>query len=343
MNQILSIQENKPVKQKKEKKRKEHTSSAKDAVRIVRVFAILILLFGIFNIGASSYAMFKRKDDLKNAPRKPHIEVSRTAEKKVTIKVESNVILNDLVYKWNDDTESKISTNGRNAISQEIDLPAGENKIYVRATNSKGQTEVLQGNFSREANITIEIEDAQPDINVSLAGKNEIDYMTYQWNDEEEKKVKVGGTTFEQKIKPPAGSNQLTITAFDINGDSEVITKTIEGVDPTPGAEATPQGQSSSGSNIGEELGMGQGEKPVIDVTVDDAKENFVIKAKDNIGLQKLILTINGKSFQKVLNGEKEIETTFGIVVGENKVEVTAFNLNEQTSTWANIYTKNAQ
>ena len=315
MNQILSVEKvNKSKKKKKERRGIEGKVS--DAVKIIRFFAISLIIFGIFNIGTGSYAIYKRKQDIANTPVKPIITIEKTSEKQLKLIVESETAINEVYYKWNNDDETKINGNGRTIIEEDIDLPAGENMLFVRAVNASGQTEVLQQSFERDSNIMIQVENADPNIKVKLSGKEQIAYMTYRWNDEEEIKLDINAIESEQEIQALPGENILTITAVDINNETETIEKTIEGL---------------------------ESEEPTVKVTTDGSA-NFVIDAVDAVGITRVEFIIN-QSIAKYKNvdNKKEFHDTYPLQDGENRLEVTVYNANGKTATFRAKLTKPAQ
>lgn len=302
MNQILSVE--KVNKQKKRKERKGISGNVAEAVKIVRFFAIALIIFGIFNIGTGVYAIYKKNQEIANTPIKPIITIEQSSEKELTLIVESETVVNEVYYQWNDEEETRINGNGRTIVEEKITLPAGENTLNVRATNASGQTEQLQQVFEREANIIIQVEEADPNIKVKLEGKDEIAYMTYRWNDEEETKIDINATTSEQEIKAIPGENMLTIVAVDVNNVTEELKQPIEGLE--------------SG-------------EPVLDVSTDG--NDFIIDAKDAKGITRVEFIINESIAKyKTVENEKEFHDTYPLEVGVNKLEITVYNVDGTTA-----------
>ncbi len=312
MNQILSVEQ---IKKQSKKRKSGLEGNVSDVVKIVRFFAIALIIFGIFNIGTASYAMYKKKQDDANRPVKPEIVIDKISEKQIQLTVRSSNPINEVYYKWDsDDTEKKLTGNAREEITEKITVPAGENRLFVRATNTSGQVQTLEYRSVRESNISIQIEKEDPYIKVKLEGKDKLEYMTYRWNDEETTKINIDSKTSEQQIRAISGENTLTITVFDIKGKSEEIVKQVKGV---------------------EELS-----KPSVEITTDGS-ENFIIKASDQEGLKKIEFIINETDgFMLNLDGRKELEYPYPLREGENKIEVTVYNMNDETAEFKAKLTK---
>ena len=305
----------------KKKERRGLEGKVADAVKIIRFFAISLIIFGIFNIGTGSYAIYKRSQDIANTPIKPIITIKKKSEKQLTLVIESEIAINEVCYSWNNDQETKINGNGRAIIEEDIEFPAGENMLNIRAVDASGQTESLQQSFKRESNIMIQVENADPNIKIKLSGKEQIAYMTYRWNDEEEVKLDINAIESEQEIKALPGENILTITAVDINNETETIDKTIEGL-----ASEETENPNDTGT---------QG-KPTVTVTTDGSS-NFVIKASDSVGLVRVECILNGEGGKgKNLDNLKEYTDTlpFELSRGRNTIEVTVYNANGQKDTF---------
>ena len=118
MNQILSVEKASKPKKKPKKRREGPSGKVADAVKTVRFFAIALIIFGVFNIGTGSYAIIKNKQEVDNTPKKPIITIKQLSKSEISLIVESETSINEMYYKWNDDTETKITGNGRTTIEQ---------------------------------------------------------------------------------------------------------------------------------------------------------------------------------------------------------------------------------
>lgn len=309
MNQILSVDNGKKdkIKNKKQKGNKEPI----EASSIVKFFAIVLMVFGIFTIGTGTYAMYKNQQEAEKQPAKPVIEIENIAEDKLTLKVKNNSSINEIIYYWNEEDEIKISGNNRKNIEKEIEKPAGTNTLYVKATNTDGQETKYEEEFTRETDINIQFEAVEPNVKIKLEGKEELSYMTYRWNESEEKKIDINAKISEQQIEVLKGINTLTVTVVDKNNKSETSKKEINGVT-----------------------------KPIVTITTD-GKEKFLIKASDEEGLKKVEFIINEtEKYMLNLDGRKELDYAYPLHDGENKIEVTIYNTNDETAVFKAKLTK---
>ena len=60
--------------------------------------------------------------------------------------------------------------------------------------------------------------------------KNELSYMTYRWDEDEEQTVQINSTTTEQLIEIPKGQHTLTVSVVDINNNTETKEQEVKGV-----------------------------------------------------------------------------------------------------------------
>ncbi len=358
MNQILNVDDintKKPNKKEKKKKQKEkrnnnnysnydnyamsgsrHRNSAIEIIKIVKFFAIALIIFGIFNIGTASYGIVKGKQQKENAPVKPTIEaeVSQSSPNKVDIKVSGKNTINELVYSWNKKEEVKVNGNNRTEFTETIILPAGDNTLDIRVTDSMGQVQTATKTFSREALIDIDVINASPKVKITLAGKDQVQIqsMTYRWNDEQATTLEVNAPTFEKEIDVPQGENTLKIEAVDINGNVETFEQEINGEEQPESAESS-ESTGSEGTGSEGTGSEGTGSEPQVVVTRDE--NAFIIDASDQVGIVRVEFVINESiSKFKEVDNQKKFHDTYPLQEGENKIEVTVYNANGQTGTF---------
>ena len=302
MNQILSVEDTKK-KNKKSKKQKMPRNSGPVAIEsILKFFAIAILIFGIFMIGSGSYSMYTNsQEDTANV--KPTIQVEES-ETEITLRVSHSKALSKVTYKWNNDQETEIQTNGRREVSQVIEIPTGDNTLTIYAQDENGQETTYQKAYSLEGDITIDFALDGNNIKVTANGKNELSYLTYRWDEEEETRVDINNTQIEQSIEIPMGQHTLTVIAVDINNTTETKTQEVRGV-----------------------------KKPNLEITTDGSS-NFIIRVSDEEGLKRLEFTVNDTDKYKLeLSGRTELEYQWPIQDGENILDVTVYNEDDVTET----------
>jgi len=302
MNQILSVDNGNKDKGKKTKRSRQPIQIDK----IVKFFSIVVIIYGVFMIGTGSYSMYKNAQDLLSIV-KPTIFVEETSEEQITLKITHNKNLAKVSYNWNSEEEIEIPCDGKKSIEQVVDIPTGTNVLNVYASDINGQEIKYPQTFTRIGNINIDIEAEGNNIKITAEGKDELSYMTYRWDDEEETKIDINNTRTEQKIEVKKGNHTLTVIVVDVNNKTETKTKEIQGVT-----------------------------KPTLEVTTDGV-ENLVIKTSDEQGLQKIEFIIYGEDDTErkrlILDGRTELEYKYPLHEGENKIEVTVYNLSDVTET----------
>ena len=302
MNQILSIEDTKK-KNKKSKKQKMPKNSGPIAIEsILKFFAIAILIFGIFMIGSGSYSMYTNsQEDIANV--KPTIQVEEN-ETEISLRVSHSRALSKVTYKWNNDEEVELQASGKKDVSQTIEIPTGENTLTIYAQDENGQETTYQKSYTLEGDITIDFALDGNNIKVTASGKNELSYMTYRWDEEEETRVDINNTQIEQSIEIPKGQHTLTVIVVDENNTTETKEQEVKGVT-----------------------------KPNLEITTDGSS-NFIIKVSDEEGLKRLEFTVNDTDKYKLeLEGRTELEYQWPIEEGENILDVTVFNQSDVTET----------
>ena len=305
MNQILSTQNSKG------KKEKLNSNGPIEIKKIVKFFSIIILLFGICLIGTGSYSMYKESQNGESKI-KPTINiVQETPESnEITLNVTHNKSLSKVTYNWNNGEETEIQCNGKKNVEQKIEIPTGENKLTITAIDINGLESKAERQYTIEGDIKINIESENPKIKITASGKNQLSYMTYRWDEDEETKVDINDTQIEQLIDVPSGQHKLTVIVVDENNQTETKEQDVMG-----------------------------SKKPNLEVTADGT-ENFVIKASDEQGIKKVEFIINETKKMKIdldqvkpLEERKTFEYKYPLQDGENKLEVRVYNENDVVAT----------
>ena len=123
----------------------------------------------------------------------------------------------------------------------------------------------------------------------------------------EEKQVEINNTKVEQEIDIPKGQHTLTVVLVDVNNKTIMKEQEVKGIT-----------------------------RPTISLSVDDVNnpQNFVIKASDEVELDAVTFIINEDESSKFIvraEGKKELEFTFPLEDGENRIIVTAYNIDGAT------------
>ena len=309
MNQILSVQPPKPNKPKKEKRQKMRNNSGGGTIeieKVVRFFAIILIVFGIIMIGSGSYSMYQNRQT-GNTEAKPTISVQETSDTQLEIEVSHSSPLQRVTYNWNGQDPVELNASGKRSVTQTIEIPTGENTLNIYAVDQEGKETNYSRLYTREGDIDINFEVDGSNLKVTATGKNQLSYMTYRWDEEEEQRVDINDMTTEQSIEIPMGQHTLTVSVVDINNTTETKEQEVKGVT-----------------------------KPTVEITTNGLS-NFVVKASDDEGITKIEVTIDEDENQKYLinleaaypsaDDRKQFEyDQFQLHDGENKIEVTVYN-----------------
>ena len=296
MNQILStdISGN---------KKKNKNSKPIEINNIVKFFAIAIIIFGIFIIGIGAYSIIDYQKEQQEENIEPTIQIENKTNNSIILKVTHKKNIESLEYGWND--EEKVFVNGNNGryLEKEITIPSGTNTLHVIIRDEDGKEITYEKQYEIESNINIEISGNK--IKISYEGNTQLSYMTYRWDEEEEKRVEVNGTSIEEEIDAIKGLHTLTVIVVDENNNTDTKVQKVNGVS-----------------------------KPKISLGVDDTKEHFVIMTSDDEKLEKVEFKLNQDDEVYELNlgdqNTKELNyrVPFELQSGENIIEVTVYNSN---------------
>ena len=298
MKQILMTGEEK-VKIKKTKK-------VLPVNAIVSFFAISIIILGICMISGSVYAK-EKVNEVVEANAKPQVDINRNDDDN-TIEINVTHIrgIKSISYRWNDGEATVIDGENKKSITKTINLIGGENKLTVEITEENGETVEYENTY--KVNIPeIKLEAVSDGVKLTSTSEIKIDYITYNWDDEEESKVEVGETSYEGIINAPKGKHILNIKVVDINGKEAEVKREIVG-DTEPTLTIKPQ--------------------------YVDGKVAFVIDAEDDEQLKSVEITHNGGNKQVIDINEKTYHNEIIMTTGEtNTLIVTVKNNNELTKT----------
>lgn len=313
LNQILSVDNSKKEKVKRNRTRNKGPIEINS---ILKFFSIAILIFGIFMIGSGSYSMYKESTK-KIENTKPVIYVEQTTEAEVLLKVTHDKALSKITYAWNEEEKTEVPCSGKKEIEARIEIPTGTNTLTVYASDVNGQEIEYKKLYTIEGSININIEPEGSKLKITANGKNQLLYMTYRWDEEEETKVDINDNEIEEIIEIPKGLHTLTIIVVDENNKTETKEQEVKGVT-----------------------------KPKLEVTRD--LNNFIIKASDEQGLTRVEFIINEtekyrldltKAYESV-EDRKEFEYAYPLHDGENKLEVTVYNESDVSETFKALVNK---
>lgn len=312
MNQILSVDSSKKGNVRKNKVR---NSGPIEIYSILKFFSIVLFVFGVCMISSGSYSMYKGLNkEVTNS--KPIIYVEQIDETEILLKITHDKALAKITYEWNEDGATEVPCNNKDEIETRIELPTGINTLAVYASDVNGQEIEYKQVYTIERDININIEPEGNSLKITANGKNQLQYMTYRWDNEEETKVDINRNQVEETIQIPKGLHTLTVIVVDENNKTESVEQEVNGVT-----------------------------KPKLDVTTDGS--NFIIQAADEQGLKKVEFIINetekymlNLETQLSLEERKEFEYAYPLQDGENKLEITVYNENDVTETFRALVNK---
>ena len=306
MNQILSMQMQKEESINKNKGYKN--SNNKIAVAsAVRLFAILILIFGIILIGDSVYGIVSSVPKEKDNPSVSTESIGAEA----IIRIVTQKPLKQMTYRWGDGEETVVEGNGTVELEVTIDIPTGNNILNIKVTDYYGNETENQKQYINQrtdnTKPTIEISSVGSKLNIRATDNTEMSYIAYKWNEEEETRVDIDENaqdkkTLETRIEVKKGQNTLTIIAVDKDGNRETRTETIKGAN-----------------------------KPTFEITSEG--NNLLINAKDEEGISKISITVDGVTTDtgNTPINQKEVTARQELTSGSHTITVIVTNMSGLT------------
>ena len=294
MNQILSVEnQNNNINN-------NNNSNSSNSKKGIKILAILLIIFTIIAIGIAAYAIFIKGQE--NDPKKivlPEISVNAQSQEVVQLTVKHEKGISEIKYSWNHEDEKTIQGDNRKEISTTINVPEGKNILYVEATDVKGNKSEQYKQEFKNGGMDINFDAINENVRITVESDKTISFITYRWDEEEEKRVEVNNTQVQTEVATLKGTHTLTVSAVDENNKTETATKIVVG--------AT---------------------RPTLDVSVEDNKY-YLIKVTDENEIKRVeIITPEGTETQEPL--EKEFEYKVELKKGDNKMIVRAYNSNEQ-------------
>ncbi len=305
MNQILvNMQEEKEKAQSKSQKNRTNTKA--DIKSVIKVFCLIIIIMGISLAGKSVYAIASQKQKMQD---NPQVNVERMG-KEATISITTENPMKEVKYKWNEGEENVIKNNGTVSANQTIEIPNGNNILKITVTDYYGNKTYYQKQYIYESTDTtkptIDIAKSGIKLKITASDDTEMAYMTYKWNDESE--TRIDATNKEKEIttniEVKKGQNKLTITAVDSEYNKTTRTETVIGAN-----------------------------KPTFTMSTDG--KNIIVNAKDDDGVRKISITVDGvttDSGETPLN-MKEVTVQLPVTTGKHTIKVVVKNINSLEET----------
>ena len=241
---------------------------------------------------------------------KTTITLTKANRNILTINAQSEIGISKLTYDINSNQAYIIEFAGETYIEENIEMPVGENVIYVSIIDINGEETTKE--------ITMIVEAPKPIIDLSVVGSNikititsevELAEIRYKWNEDEAKKENMityeEKMYFEKQLVIPIGQNTLTIIATDINGGTTEKIQAIKGVT-----------------------------KPTNTTKVEGEYLHFTVVGKENI--EKVEFTFNGKKYlmnTDTFGETKTVHYKVKLIEGMNYLTITSTTQSGGTDT----------
>lgn len=227
MNQILSTGNN-----------QKNYKRPIDTRKIIVFFCIVIFLFGITITSISTYSFYKEKtkDPIVEKLNKPEVFIEQLEDGSIKIIAKYDQGISKISYIWNDNNRTDSKGDGKTYIEKLIEIPSKNNsKLEVIVVGEDGREEKIIKEVEQSGDITKPVIDWVVSSNLAIIATDEtgIAYLTYKWENEEEVMVEAteeNQIKMEETIEIKRGTNELTVTAVDISGNTSTKTRTFQGV-----------------------------------------------------------------------------------------------------------------
>ena len=249
----------------------------------------------------------------------PVISLEEVAGDETTLllSVTSNIGINKVIYQWNDGKQTTLSGNSSAYLEQKIQIPSGSNVLKITAIDIQNNESTYTKKYELDSNIMLEATETGK-IKISYEGETEIAYMTYRWDDGEEKTIDIDANTINEEIETLSGRHTLTIVVVDINNHTETKIQETNGV-------SIPKIDIQANNQVIQEATA------------------YVVTVTDDIELQEVIVTLNedeSKKYGQKISG-KEFKFEIPLQNGsENKMKVEVTNSDNQKAEMKVKFTK---
>jgi len=311
MNQILQI---------KRKDSKNKSENIKEVILYWLVVAIIFgFIFGGYLIVKNIVYLSHDGNTIQIPEYIPTIVLEKNDADKLVIRIESEIGISNIKYNWNGESQQVIELEGKTNIEKIIDIPIGENTIYMSVIDINGKQ------TNKEETFVIEV--SKPEIELAIVGnyikitvtsEKELSEITYQWNSETIKKENMltyeNRNQFEKKVEIPIGQNTLKVVAIDVD---EVKTEKIQEIKGITKATTTTE--------------------------VKDGYWHFTVIGKENI--KKVEFEFNGKKYlmnETTFGETKKVHYKVKLLPGTNYLKITSTTMSDgiDTTQWNKEYTE---
>lgn len=149
-----------------------------------------------------------------------------------------------------------------------------------------------------KSKISIKFDSQLGGVQLKVTSRQKLKSISYWWDEEEPTIIESEENEYEVVITSKQGTHTLNVEVIDQNDTVETA----------------------------EQLVIGDSE-PELQISTDGVS-NYVIKAKDDQEIKRIVITLNGEK-QEIEVGDKQIEHKVPIPQGYSLIEVTVYNINE--------------
>ena len=225
MNQILSVENT------KNKKKKSSIHS------ILIVFSVILIIFGIGLTSTGAYSYYRNLSSnmeesiVTSGSTKPVITTERENVSTINIVVTHDKGITNLTYKINDGEPIEVDGENKMEVTQEVELPVGASTLNVTAKDINGISSSYENQYEVEDKPTVKLEQADGKIKATIESKNNLDYVMYYWDEDQEnaKKATTSKQQIETYIDVLEGTHTLNVIAVDTNGNQTKKSQKIIG------------------------------------------------------------------------------------------------------------------
>ena len=225
MNQILSTNND------------NNNYNKKDTKKVIVIFCMALIIVATAIILLKVYSIYKNKQARDNY-KTPEITITEVSNSQVSIKVLCEDGIDYIIYTWNETNEKKINLNGSTTFERIIDMPYNKNNILkVETVTQNGIKAEKQNSFGMEVDeekpVIDSITTKGSTLKIEASDNSGVAYIEYKWEDEEPSRIDIvaeDNKKVNAEINIKRGTYKLTITAVDIYGNKEKISKLVTGV-----------------------------------------------------------------------------------------------------------------
>ncbi len=294
MNQILSV--NMPNRNKQNGK--------KVGIKpIIIFFCIILVIFGIamIAIGFLSKPNNITVDNRNNntvsdntEDNKPRIDITESVDK-LNVRISSENGIEKVVYKWNNEDETPINIYDENTYTFDIDKKIGVNILTLTATDKKGAVQEIKREYEGKEKYspTFNLSQKSNTLIVKCTSDKVIDYISYFYDQEEEKRQSINNQTGEIEVDIREGEHNLTIKVVNLEGETSTEEKKIY--------------------------------IPTADIKVTQDRQRFIVNAEDSRKITKIRINLNGEQIERNVDNNKYTEE-FNLKDGYNAIMIMVTN-----------------